>query len=71
MFAKVGVDFQGLLTETKGLVDRLPKAYGTAMNVGISSSLYQILTAAQAEADKFKDDYVSTEHVILALLDDA
>ncbi|MBP5552727.1 MAG: ATP-dependent chaperone ClpB [Spirochaetales bacterium] len=71
LFAKVGVDFQGLLTETKGLVDRLPKAYGTAMNVGISSSLYQILTAAQAEADKFKDDYVSTEHVILALLDDA
>ena len=71
LFAKVGVDFQGLLNETKGIVDRLPKAYGTAVNVGISSSLYQILTAAQTEADKFKDDYVSTEHVILALLDDA
>ncbi len=71
LFAKVGVDFQGLLNETRGIVDRLPKAYGTAVNVGISSSLYQILTAAQTEADKFKDDYVSTEHVILALLDDA
>ncbi len=71
LFAKVGVDFQSLLNETKGIVDRLPKAYGTAVNVGISSSLYQVLTAAQTEADKFKDDYVSTEHVILALLDDA
>lgn len=70
LFAKVGVDFQGLLNETRSLVDRLPKAYGTAMNVGLSRGLYQILTEAQSEADKFKDEYVSTEHVILAMLGD-
>ena len=70
LFAKVGIDFQGLLNETRSLVDRLPKAYGTAMNVGLSRGLYQILTEAQSEADKFKDEYVSTEHVILAMLGD-
>ena len=70
LFAKVGIDFQGLLNETRSLVDRLPKAYGTAMNVGLSRGLYQILTEAQAEADKFKDEYVSTEHVILAMVGD-
>ena len=71
LFAKVGVDFQGILNETKAIVERLPKAYGGAVNIGISSRLYQTLTEAQAEADKFKDEYVSTEHVILALLEDA
>ena len=70
LFAKVGIDFQGLLNETRSTVDRLPKAYGGAVNVGISRGLYQILTNAQSEADKFKDEYVSTEHVILAMLDD-
>ena len=70
LFAKVGVDFQSLLNETKALVDRLPKAYGTAVNIGLSRSLYQILNNAQTEADNFKDDYISTEHVILALVED-
>ena len=70
LFAKIGVDFQGILNETKAIVERLPKAYGGAVNIGISSRLYQTLTEAQAEADKFKDEYVSTEHVILALLED-
>ena len=70
LFAKVGIDFQGLLNETRSIVDRLPKAYGGTVNVGISRGLYQILTNAQSEADKFKDEYVSTEHVILAMLDD-
>ena len=70
LFAKVGIDFQGLLNETRSIVDRLPKAYGGAVNVGLSRGLYQILTNAQSEADKFKDEYVSTEHVILAMLDD-
>ncbi|MBO7348869.1 MAG: AAA family ATPase, partial [Spirochaetales bacterium] len=70
LFAKVGIDLQNLLSETKAMVDKLPKAYGGAVNIGLSRSLYQILTQAQSEADKFKDEYVSTEHVILALTDD-
>ena len=70
LFAKVGTDFQALLNDVRALVDKLPKAYGGAVNIGISRSLYQTLTEAQAEADKFKDEYVSTEHVILALAGD-
>lgn len=70
LFAKVGVDFQALLNETHSIVERLPKAYGGAVNIGISQKLLQTLNASQTEADKFKDEYVSTEHVIIALLDD-
>lgn len=70
LFAKIGMDFQTLLSEAHQVVERLPKAYGGAVNIGISRVLYQTLENAQAEADKFKDQYVSTEHVLLALLDD-
>ena len=70
LLAKVGADFKGLLAEARTLVERLPKAYGGAVNIGVSSQLYQVLTNAQTEADNFKDEYVSTEHVVLALCGD-
>ncbi|MCQ2411773.1 MAG: ATP-dependent chaperone ClpB [Sphaerochaetaceae bacterium] len=69
LLSKVGVNYQNLLNDAHALVDRLPKAYGAAMNIGISSRLLQSLNGAQDEAAKFKDEYVSTEHVILAMLE--
>ena len=50
LFAKVGIDFQGLLNETRAIVDRLPKAYGGAVNIGLSRGLYQILTNLKKSA---------------------
>ena len=70
LFSKVGVNFQSLLSDAHNLVDRLPKAYGGAVNQTVSNRLLQVLNNAQSEADRFKDEYVSTEHVILAMLDD-
>lgn len=70
LFSKVGINFQSLLSEAHNLVDRLPKAYGGAVNQTVSNRLLQVLNNAQSEADRFKDEYVSTEHVILAMLDD-
>lgn len=70
LFSKVGINFQSLLSDAHNLVDRFPKAYGGAVNQTVSNRLLQALNNAQSEADKFKDEYVSTEHVILAMLDD-
>lgn len=70
LFSKVGINFQSLLSDAHNLVDRLPKAYGGAVNQTVSNRLLQVLNNAQSEADKFKDEYVSTEHVIIAMLDD-
>ncbi|MCF0262676.1 MAG: AAA family ATPase, partial [Sphaerochaetaceae bacterium] len=70
LFSKVGVSFQKLIDDVKALVDRLPKAYGSAVNLSISNRLIQVLNKAQEEAVAFKDDYISTEHVILAMLED-
>jgi ATP-dependent Clp protease ATP-binding subunit ClpB len=70
LFAKVGVNYQNLLSDAHALVEKLPKAYGSAVNQTVSNKLLQVLNNAQSEADQFKDEYVSTEHVILAMLND-
>src|SRR5207248_7872079 len=44
---------------------RLPKATGT--QTGMARSTQDVFAAAQKEADRLKDEYVSTEHLILAL----
>jgi ATP-dependent Clp protease ATP-binding subunit ClpB len=48
-------------------LNRRPKVYGAATQVGVSQAAQRALQAAQAEADAMKDDYVSTEHLLLAL----
>lgn len=68
LFSKVGVNFQSLLTDAKALVDKLPKAYGDSVNLTVSPSLVRTLNESQGVCERFKDEYVSTEHVILAML---
>jgi ATP-dependent Clp protease ATP-binding subunit ClpB len=46
-------------------LDRLPKATGTQTN--ISRALNDVFNHAQKEADRLKDEYRSTEHLLLAL----
>jgi ATP-dependent Clp protease ATP-binding subunit ClpB len=54
-------------------LERLPRVSGAGSSpdrVHISSRLNRLLTQAEDEAKKLKDDYVSVEHLLLALLDD-
>jgi ATP-dependent Clp protease ATP-binding subunit ClpB len=60
-----------LAAQVEAELTRRPKVYGTATQVGASQALQRVLQAAQAEADAMKDDYVSTEHLLLALADKA
>lgn len=46
-------------------LDRLPKATGTQL--GMSRSAQDVFTQAEKEADRLKDEYVSTEHLMLGL----
>ncbi|MDH4137334.1 MAG: AAA family ATPase, partial [Anaerolineae bacterium] len=46
-----------------------PKVYGTTTQVGPSRALQEILQAAEREAGQMRDDYVSTEHLLIALTD--
>ncbi|RLC95578.1 MAG: ATP-dependent chaperone ClpB [Chloroflexi bacterium] len=49
-------------------IARMPRAHGAARTY-LSHSLAQVLDAAEKEAATFKDEYVSTEHLLLAIID--
>ena len=53
-------------------IDRLPKVTGSNQdgNIYLAGRLNTILNQAEEEAKKFKDDYISVEHILLALLED-
>jgi ATP-dependent Clp protease ATP-binding subunit ClpB len=46
-----------------------PKVYGTTAQVGFSRTLQEVLQASEREAGQMRDDYVSTEHLLIALTD--
>jgi ATP-dependent Clp protease ATP-binding subunit ClpB len=64
---KLGVDRAAL---TKALEDRLalaPRVYGTNGNVSWEGSLTRVVNKSEAEADKLKDEFISTEHLLISL----
>ena len=65
---KVGADPDLLLQELDRDLAGLPKVQG-ASQLSLTPRLVQVLESARREADKMKDDYVSTEHLLLALLE--
>lgn len=64
---KIGVNRDQLGRMVQGELGHLPKQSGSAGQPGISTALSQVLDAAQREAGTMKDDFVSTEHLLLAL----
>jgi ATP-dependent Clp protease ATP-binding subunit ClpB len=61
-------DWQGLRPEAEQKLDSRPAATGAAnVQPRISNSLQQVLDRAEEEQKKLEDDYVSTEHLFLAL----
>ncbi len=63
---KIGVPVEQLLSGVNEAIEKLPKVSGGAQP-GLSSALQKILEQGFKEAENFKDEYVSTEHLLLAL----
>src|SRR3954471_1727296 len=63
---KMGANVGQLETIVDAELKHLPKSSGGSPP-GIGSQLSKVLEAAQSEADGMKDDFVSTEHLLLAL----
>ncbi len=61
-----GVRVQELLHGANAAIAKLPKVQGGGAP-GMSQALTKVLDRASKEAENFKDDYVSTEHLLLAL----
>ena len=63
---KMDVDPRRVSDATAAVLDRLPKATGGAQP-NVSPRLNEVWTRARVEAEQFKDDYVSTEHLFIAI----
>ncbi len=63
---KVGVPVEQLLSGVNAAIAKLPKVQGGGQP-GMSAALQKVLEQGFKEAESFKDDYVSTEHLLLAL----
>ena len=64
---KIGVPAQQLLAEANAALARLPKVQGASTQPTLGNALTKVLDQSFKEAETFKDDYVSTEHLLLAL----
>ncbi|MEM7807979.1 MAG: ATP-dependent chaperone ClpB, partial [Planctomycetota bacterium] len=63
---KVGVDLASLNAAVERKLAALPSSTGS--NPGVGSKAQALFRVAHQEAEKLKDEYVSTEHILLALL---
>ncbi len=65
---KIGIGPQAVLNETYREIERLPKVSGGgAAQATLSKAANELLERAFKEAANFKDEYVSTEHLLLAI----
>jgi ATP-dependent Clp protease ATP-binding subunit ClpB len=65
---KLGVDHTQMKRQLENELEKLAKASGPAQ-VYLSLRLKQVLDAAEKESRNFKDEYVSTEHMLIAIID--
>jgi len=64
---KIGTDTGGLSAEIATLLEKLPKITSPLQEIYISPSLARVIEVAEKEAEALKDEYISTEHLFLAL----
>ncbi len=64
---QLGIDPRNLQSQLEADLARRPKAYGSNVQPSMSGSLSRVVQDAYAEANSMHDDYVSTEHFLLAL----
>ena len=66
----MNVDATAMIADVEEELEKLPKVSGNADNMYSSRRLSQLLMRAEKIAEEFKDEYVSVEHLYLALLEE-
>src|SRR6202789_3690980 len=64
---KIGIGPQAVLSDLYREIEKLPKVSGEAAQAMLSNAANKLLEQAFKEAANFKDEYVSTEHLLLAI----
>jgi ATP-dependent Clp protease ATP-binding subunit ClpB len=68
ILGKLGVNVQVVLNDVQAAIARFPRVEGGQQY--FSPRLSQIFTATQKHADKMQDEFNSTEHLLLAIVDE-
>jgi ATP-dependent Clp protease ATP-binding subunit ClpB len=64
---RMGIGPQAVLSELYREIEKLPKVSGEASQATLSNAANKLLEQAFKEAANFKDEYISTEHLMLAI----
>jgi ATP-dependent Clp protease ATP-binding subunit ClpB len=67
---RLGMDPRVLAGQIRADMEKLPKVRGSASQVYMGALLRQVLEEAFTEAERMKDEYVSVEHILIALAGD-
>ncbi|MGH7824679.1 MAG: ATP-dependent chaperone ClpB [Candidatus Binatia bacterium] len=68
---RLGIASSTLLDRVQKALDHLPQVTGAAGQTFITPRLKIIIEGAESEAEALKDEYVSTEHLLLAMVQDS
>lgn len=68
VLSAMGIDVKTVASTLYDHLEQLPKVYGDDVQLSGTRRLNQLLIYAEDEAKRFKDEYVSVEHLYLALL---
>src|ERR687895_189470 len=71
LLQKLSVPLNTLTDRLQKALDRLPQVTGSATQTYITPRLKKIIENAEGEAEALKDEYVSTEHLLLAMVQDS
>ena len=71
LLQKLGVPVTSLTDRLQKALDRVPQVTGSTGQAFITPRLKKTIESAEAEAETLKDDYVSAEHLLLAMLQDS
>jgi len=67
---KANVSVEALKEKLENELSRLPRVSGDGQEPGLSSRVQRLIRQSETEAKKFKDEYVSVEHLLLGLTED-
>jgi len=70
LLQKLGLSLSSLTDRLQKALDRLPQITGATSQTFITPRLKKTIEGAEAEAEALKDEYVSTEHLLLSMVQD-
>lgn len=72
LFKKMNIDISSLRETVENLINNKPRVSGPAREAGsvyVSQDVDKVLSSAQAQATRMKDDFISVEHIMICLIE--